>query len=304
MAISSMNFQALLEPRLRKVFFSAYDEKKEEYREVFHVADSKKAKETDQHVTGLGIWEEKSESGPISYAEIGMGDEVTYVHKEYAKGIQVPRRLVDDEMYDVIDKLPRELARGGRALVEITAANVLNEGFTKNGYDGVPLFSDAHPLKGKDKKDPAKVGDNYLDLELDGQGKALEEAIKLLQAQVDDNGLKIQAKADTLIVPTDLEFTALRLLNSTLQAGTPNNDVNVLKGKLKPVVLSYLENPKAFFVADSTLHQLWFFWRVKPEFKGEENFDTMVAKYRGYLRFSVGYSDWRGIVGSEGTVSP
>src|SRR5690606_34929366 len=128
------NFQALLEPRLRKVFFETYDEKPEEYSGVFHVSDSKKAKETDQHVTGLGMWEKKSESGPISYAEIGMGDEVTYVHEEYAKGIQVPRKLADDEMYDVIDKLPKELGRGGRALVETTAADVLNNGFTKSGY--------------------------------------------------------------------------------------------------------------------------------------------------------------------------
>lgn len=301
MAMASTNFQALLEPRLRKVFFNTYDEKPEEFSGVFHVAESKKAKETDQHVTGLGLWEKKSESGPISYAEIGMGDEVTYVHEEYAKGIQVPRKLVDDEMYDVIDKLPKELARGGRALVEKTAADIFNNGFTVNGYDGVPLFSDSHPMKGKDKENPDLVGDNLLDLAFDGQGEALEEAILLLQGQTDDNGLKIQARADTLIVPTDLEFKALRVLNATLRAGTGDNDPNVLKGKLKPVVLSYLDSPDAWFVADSSLHQLWFFWRVKPEFAGEENFDTMVAKYRGYLRFSVGYSDWRGIVGSDGS---
>lgn len=302
MAIASSNFQELLEPRLRKVFFDTYDEKPEEYSGIYHVASSKKAQEHDQHVTGLGLWEKKSESGPIKYAEIGMGDQVTYTHEEYAKGIQVPRRFVDDEMYDVIDKLPKELARGGRALVETTAADVFNNGFTSNGYDGVPLFSDSHPLKGKDKVNPSQVGDNYLDLKFDQRGAALEEAIKLLQSQVNDNGLKIQAKADTIIIPTDLEFTVLRVLNSTLQAGTGDNNTNVLKGKLKPVVLSYLTDPNAWFVADSQLHQLWFFWRVKPEFKGEENFDTMVAKYRGYLRFSVGYSDWRGLVGSDGTV--
>lgn len=29
-------------------------------------------------------------------------------------------------------------------------------------------------------------------------------------------------------------------------------------------------------------------------------FDTFVSKYRGYCRYSFGYSDWRGIVGSKG----
>ena len=52
---------------------------------------------------------------------------------------------------------------------------------------------------------------------------------------------------------------------------------------------------------DSSRHELNFFWRVRPEFKREEDFDTLVAKYRGYMRYSYGYSDWRGIVGSQGT---
>jgi hypothetical protein len=37
------------------------------------------------------------------------------------------------------------------------------------------------------------------------------------------------------------------------------------------------------------------------EFKNMEDFDTMQAKYRAYMRFSVGYSDYRGLVGSLGT---
>lgn len=300
--IASGNFQALLEPKLRKVFFETYDEKPEEFSDVFHVGSSTKAKETDQHVAGLGLWEEKSETGAVPYAEIAMGDEVTYTHKEYAKGIQVPRKLADDEMYDVINKLPKELGRGGRALVETTAAGILNNGFATNGYDGVPLFSDVHPLRGIDKADPASVGDNLIDLAFDTSGLALEAAIKVLENTRNDAGLRIQAKADTIIAPTDMEFKVLRVLNSMLQAGNGNNDTNVLKGRLKPTFMSYLTSATAFFVADSTLHELWFFWRVKPEFKGEENFDTMVAKYRGYLRFSVGFSDWRGIVGSDGVV--
>ena len=35
----------------------------------------------------------------------------------------------------------------------------------------------------------------------------------------------------------------------------------------------------------------------------EEDFDTFVAKYRGYMRYSYGFSDWRGMVGSTGGVS-
>ena len=57
---------------------------------------------------------------------------------------------------------------------------------------------------------------------------------------------------------------------------------------------------KSWFVQDGSRHELNFFWRVKPEFKNEEDFDTFVAKYRGYMRYSYGFSDWRGMVGSTG----
>jgi hypothetical protein len=56
----------------------------------------------------------------------------------------------------------------------------------------------------------------------------------------------------------------------------------------------------AWFLQDGARHELNFFWRVKPEFKNEEDFDTFVAKYRGYMRYSFGFSDWRGMVGSKG----
>ena len=120
-----------------------------------------------------------------------------------------------------------------------------------------------------------------------------------MKRHVDNANIKIQASADTIIVPDDLEMTLLVLLQSDKLVGSPNNDKSVIAGKYTPVVLSYLSDPNNWFMTDSSLHQLWFFWRVKPEFRGEENFDTMVAKYRGYLRFSCGYSDWRGIVGSN-----
>ena len=44
----------------------------------------------------------------------------------------------------------------------------------------------------------------------------------------------------------------------------------------------------------------WYGTNGKPEFKGEEAFDNFVAKYRGYMRYSFGVSDWRGLVGSTG----
>lgn len=290
----SGNFQKLLEPKFRKIFFDTYDELPEQFPDIYNVHSSKKAKEYDYHVSGTGEWEEKVPSGPISEEDIEHGFEVSYVHKAYAKMITIERELADDEMYGVMDKLPKKLARGGRTTVEKTAAAILNNGFTVNGYDSVPLFSNSHPmLKGG-------TCSNLM------TGAALSDAtlklgITMMRTNMKtEEGLKMQAKAQKLIVPADLEFTALTILQSAGQSGTANNDTNVIKGKLKPVVMDYLTDANAWFLMDPTLNEFNFFWRVKPEFKGTENFDNMVAKYRGYLRFSCGYSDWRGWIGNAG----
>ena len=53
-----------------------------------------------------------------------------------------------------------------------------------------------------------------------------------------------------LIVLPDLEFTALTILQSVQVVGTDFNDANVIKGRLDPVVLDYLEDPEAWFLQD------------------------------------------------------
>ncbi len=293
---TSDNFQRMLLPGLRKIFFETYNEISPQFEKVFNVGTSNQAVEEDHHVSGLGMWEEKKRSENIKYEDIEDGLSIFYKHTAFAKGIQIERELIDDEKYSVINKMPKTLARGGRALVETTAADLLNNAFSANGYDGVPMFSDSHPLiKGG-------TGDNIFDAPLNEDG--IEEGILLMRSTTDEAGLKIQSRPDRLIIAPDLEWTAIRLLESTQQPGTANNDVNVAKSRVSPVVMDYLTSATAWFLQDSKMHEMNFFWRVKPEFKDHEEFDNMVAKYRGYLRFSVGYSNWRGIVGSDGTGAP
>lgn len=291
--VSSSNFGELLEPGLRKVFFETYDEVPEQFAQVFKVKDSKKAKEEDFHMAGVGLWEEKESMGPISYETIEPGLSATYIHKEYAKGIQVERKFVDDEQYDQIEKLPKSIARKGRTTVEMTAAAILNNGFSTNGYDGKPLFSDEHPLTKS-----SSMGDNLIgNVALDDTG--VKAALTQARKTKDETGFIIVTDPKKLIVPPDLEFTAATIMESTLRSGTDYNDKNVIKGRLSVIVMDYLTDPDNWFILDDDLAELIFWWRVRPEFNRDKNFDTMIQKYIGYMRFSVGYSDWRGIYGAN-----
>lgn len=291
--VSSSNFGLLLEPGLRKIFFESYDEVPEQYSDVFQIKTSKKAKEEDYHIAGVSTWEEKESMGPIPYETIEPGLTASYIHKEYAKGLQVERKFIDDEMYDQIEKLPKSIARKGRATVEILAAAVLNNSFSVTGYDGVALISDSHPLTKS-----SSLGDNSLGTTaLDTAG--LTAGTLLMRKTVDETGIIIGARAKKLVVPADLEFTAAVLLQSAQKPGSDYNDQNIYKGKFDLKVLDYLTDANAWWLIDPELAELIFWWRIRPEFNRDKNFDTMIAKFIGYLRFSCGYSNWRGIVGSN-----
>lgn len=301
----SENFGKLLYPGLRKIFFETYDEIPEQFPKIFNVETSTSATETDYGMGAFGDWTERAdELSPVAYAKIKEGGEVVYRHKAFTKGFMISRELNDDEKYGQMKKMAKALARAGRAKVEKDAITVLTKGFKSDagafkGRDGKELFHDAHTLV-----DSTKTCSNLMTGPLNETN--LKKAIQMMASQLDEAGNLIQMKATKLIVPPALEDTALRLLHSSQLPGTNNNDTNeYLKNRLQVVVMDYLGataggSDTAWFLQDGTRHELNFFWRVKPEFKNEEDFDTFVAKYRGYMRYSYGFSDWRGMVGSKG----
>ena len=301
----SENFGKLLYPGLRKIFFETYDEIPEQFPRIFHVETSNSATETDHGMGAFGDWTERTdELSPVAYAKIKDGGEVTYKHKAFTKGFMISRELNDDEKYGQMKKMAKALARAGRAKVEKDAITVLTKGFAGDsgafkGRDNKELFHTAHTLV-----DSGKTCSNLLEGPLNEAN--LKKAIQMMASQLDEAGNLIQMKATKLIVPPALEDTALRLLHSSQLPGTELNDTNeYLKNRLQVVVMDYLGataggSDTAWYLQDGTRHELNFFWRVKPEFKNEEDFDTFVAKYRGYMRYSYGFSDWRGMVGSKG----
>lgn len=301
----STNFGKLLEPGLRKIFFETYDEIPEQYSKIYNVHTSNSATETDHGMGAFGDWELRAdEVSNVSYAKIKDGKDVVYRHKAFTKGFMIGRELYDDEKYGQMKKMAKALARAGRAKVEKDAISLLLKGFKKTspefvGIDGLCLFHDQHTLV-----DSSKKCSNVLTEALSEE--SLKKAIKMMSEQLDEAGNLIQMKATKLIVPPALEDTAIRLLKSTHLPGSQDNDTNAyLKDRMEIVVMDYLGetaggSDKVWFLQDGSRHELNFFWRVKPEFKSEEDFDTFVAKYRGYMRYSFGFSDWRGMVGSTG----
>ncbi len=295
------NFAALLTPVHRKVFFDTYNKKKKQYTEIFKVDEMHAKEESFPHLGAFGKWAENAEGNDFNVADIAQGDIATFTARRFDKAYEVTWELVQDDLYNVMKGSGRggsasKLGSGLQATEESQAARVILDGFTENGYDGVPLFSANHPLVNGTESCSNLVEGALTD-------EKLKEALTRMRLQKDEAGVLVAAHADKLVVHPDWEFTARALVGSTLQAGTANNDKNTIP-HLDIVVWDYLydgtDTNKPWFVQDGSMDNLMFLWREKPIFDSEKIDNKMDYRFYGYCRFDTGYVDWRGLVGSTG----
>jgi len=296
MASYRANFGDLLEPGLRKIFDDRYKEIPQVFPSVFHVNDSGVDVERDSAVTGFGLLTQTAEGAAISYEDPVQMYDVSYVHLKYTKGFKVSEELVEDDRYNVIRKKPAALARSARRTAENLASQVFNNAFSSGtGGDAKYLCSISHP-----RADGGTAQSNASSTGITLTEDNLNTALLAMRAQLDDKGMKIGVKASTLLVPPALHKTAVEITNSSMRSGTADNDLNYYRGMVKVVDWDWLTSSTAWFLIDSSVHQLNWFWRIQPEFKQDASFDTGMALYKTRMRASRGWSDWRGVWGSKG----
>ena len=104
-----------------------------------------------------------------------------------------------------------------------------------------------------------------------------------------------------ILYPIDLYDVAEEIIRSTGKVDTANNNVNVHSGQYTGTDWEYLSDTNDWFMYDSTLQKQWVKWidRVMAEFGMVEDFDSLVGKWRVYNRYSLGWLDWRWILGAQ-----
>ena len=120
----------------------------------------------------------------------------------------------------------------------------------------------------------------------------------------DDKGLRIAAQGTMLIIPTAYTFTAQRILDSELRVGTADNDINALRsGRYMPQgyhIMRRLTDSDAFFIKTDVPDGLKMFQRTPLKRGVEGDFETGNVRYKVRERYSFGFTDWRGLFGTEG----
>jgi len=116
-----------------------------------------------------------------------------------------------------------------------------------------------------------------------------------------DVGERISVTPDTLLIPPDLYEIAFEIAESEGKVDSANNNANVHKGKYQVIDWEYLTDTNNWFMMDSSMQKesLTWFDRIPLEFAMAEELDTLVAKWRAYMRYSCAWWDWRFILGGN-----
>lgn len=310
------NFPQLLEPGLRKVFHDGLRGAQRRFRahEIFNVERSTRSKERVQGVGELGTdaFNRFQRTGRVGYDSFAPTWPSELVHRPFAAGLQFDRETIEDNLY-LDDGIPRTFTgpvrKQARALAlfrELSAAAVFNNAFTDNGVDregfsvagpdSVGLCSTAHPVS---PADLTTTQSNEFNLALT---PANLTAVKLaMQAWTDDRGNPAGVEPDTLIVPTGLAEIAWIINTSERDPFSANNTPNPHKNRWRIIEWSFLTDADAWFMVDYELMREFLVWyeRIAPELNAERDFDTFIAKFSVYNRFSRGWEDWRWVAGSN-----
>ena len=304
MAISRAQLAKELEPGLNSLFGMEYDQYNQEYSEIFSIEDSQKAFEEEVLIIGFGSAPTKTEGGGVDFDNATESYTARYTHDTIALAFALTEEAVEDNLYDSLGKrYTKALARSMGNTKEVKGANVLNNAFSSSytGGDGVSLINTSHPLAGGGSA--ANRATTMADL----NETSLEDALIDISTFTDDRGLTISVQSSKLVVQPQLTFIDDRILNSPLRSGTADNDINAIKntGVLSGgyTVNHYLTDPDAFFLLTSVTDQgegLKMFQRTGMETNMEPDFSTGNIRYKARERYSFGWSNWRGIYGSQG----
>jgi len=295
-------FKKQLQEGLNTIFGMEYDRHPDEWREIFQVETSQKAYEEDVLMYGLGAAQVKAEGEAVAYDEGGESYVARYHHETIALAFAITEEAEEDGLYGSIGaKMARALARSLKFTKEVKGAAILNNAFNASypGGDGVSLLSTSHPLAG------GGVLANKLATPADLSEPALEELLILISEWTDDRGIPIRAQVVKLIVPTELQFVATRLLMTPYQPDSESNNINAIY-KLGSVrdgfaVNHYLTDPDAWFAKTDVPDGLKHFVRKAVSGGVEGDFETGNMRYKKRERYSFGWTDWRGLAGSEGS---
>ncbi len=224
-AISRAQELKELLPGLNALFGDEYAQYESEHSEIYVTESSERSFEEELKLSGFAAAPVKDEGSAIVFDTAQESFVARYTHETIGMGFSITEEAMEDNLYvSLSGRYTKALARAMAYTKQVKAAYPLNNGFstTFSSGDGVALFSTSHPLvNGGTNSNRPSTG-------ADLNETSLEDAVIQISKWTDERGLLIAARVRKLVIPTDLQFVATRLLESNYRVGTADNDVNAI----------------------------------------------------------------------------
>jgi len=303
MAISRGQLVKELEPGLNALFGLEYKRYENQHAEIYVTETSDRAFEEEVMLSGFANAAVKPEGSGVVFDNAQETYTARYTMETVALAFAITEEAIEDNLYDrLASRYTKALARSMANTKQIKSVDPLIQGLpTTNNFDsgdGVSLFNTAHPTI-------AGTVSNTLAVQADLNETSLEQSLIDIAQLTDERGLKIAARGVKMIVPSELQFTAERLMKSQGRTSTADNDINAIASMgMVPQgyrVNNFLTDTDAFYIITDVPNGMKYFERTPIRTAMEGDFDTGNVRYKARERYRFGVSDYRGIFGVEGS---
>jgi len=245
----------------------------------------------------LPVENEDTEALPYFTPAPGYDKTITLIN--YRSGIRVTDTMLRADRFAKIMGMVSGQMKSGARKSEYLRAGIFNGAMSGTaGADSLSLCHDSHPLENNEAGTRDNKGTGAL------SGPNLHALRLLCRKDVDAQGDPDWATPTTLLIPEDLEQTALELTTATLKPSTALNDKNVLIHGLEIVVSPYLSSALLYFLINDRagpergMHEVYLEpWNIKDTQNATA--DVPIDK-RIKAIMAIDYTVTRSVYGSTG----
>jgi phage major head subunit gpT-like protein len=228
-----------------------------------------------------------------------MAYSYTIKNKDFELTVKIPANDIADDQLGIYNPIVSEMGLAAKTHPDELIFNLLGNGFTNNGYDEVPFFSDNHPWI-KTKKQSNK-GTKKLSAATYAEARSQMMTIK------GENGKSLKIVPDLLVVSPQNEAKAREILFADLISGSTNVNKNTCELLVVPELADYAEQ-WYLLCTKRYIRPLVFQEREKPVLVAKnKDTDDNVFFENEYLygikaRYNAGYGLWQLAFGSTGEI--
>jgi len=243
--------------------------------------------------------QENEDTEALPYFTAAPGFKKTLTVTEYRAGIRIARIIIESQRHKQAMAMATGQAKSAARLDEYLRASIFNNSMSgTSGADSLSLCHDSHPLENPE----AGTWDNKSTGAMSGPN--LHTMRLLARKMVDAMGDPDWQMPVALLVPEDLEQTALELTKSDGKPGTALNDPNVLINGMKVVISPYLSSAVQHFLIcdrqgeEKGLHEVVLSdWNIANN--SPANVDIVLDKRIRAVK-GFGFSRSKNVIGSTG----